>query len=142
MNCDRCGLERETYGHDLPDQFICGPCYFKEYEERIAEVEAENTKLRTDIDFMGGSYNKKGELEIKMEKWHKFQKSQNETIAKLREGLKRLQFIHAGYCLSDENHPIAGGPEHYEVCIGCRHYHCEGCEPNCWLAALIGEGKP
>ncbi len=57
-------------------------------------------------------------------------------ICELREGLRTLQWRgnDSGHCPHEE----VGG-DHELQCTGCGKWKCEGCEPDCWLAALVKE---
>lgn len=63
---------------------------------------------------------------------------------RLRDGLRKLQFV------PDENSCADAGTdheytdyddEHHRSCVGCGRFQCQGCEPDCWLAALLKEAK-
>ena len=102
--------------------------------KQLADREKTIESLQSDMKFMGASYNKEGNLEINMSRYHKahcencdkgencLNKLLREENEKLREGLKKYG-KHSSICTSWYSNPIDG-----------KKYSC-----SCYLAALIGE---
>jgi hypothetical protein len=96
-----------------------------------AQVADENLKLREEVE------------ELQSE--HRSDDCPYCENKALREGLKRLQYAASEYCCIYEHtkahlhEPLPA--EHYLTCLGCGNPKCTPCEPDCWLAKLIGGGK-
>jgi chromosome segregation ATPase len=61
-------------------------------------------------------------------------------LGKYKEELKKLQYMPTeDSCEIPEHDETGDDDEHNNSCCGCGRYKCQGCKPDCWLAALLKE---
>jgi hypothetical protein len=61
-------------------------------------------------------------------------------LGKCKEELKKLQYMPTeDSCEIPEHDETGDDDEHNNSCCGCGRYKCQGCKPDCWLAALLKE---